>query len=284
METVLYASLVSAFIAGMIALFAPCCVTYLLPAYLGNVFRERSKVLFMTLVFSLGIFLVMLPAVLGVQIISNFVFRYHNQIYLAGGTVMILAGILAFLGIKLPMPRLRQPELGERPDVLSVFALGVVSGITSACCAPVLVGVLTLSLLAPSFWLAILVGAFYVMGMVFPLYVMSYFLDRKKALTGAWLKKPLGAVKLLGKTFTILRSNLIAALIFLVMGTLVIYLTLATDFAMEEAAQWMGNLASRIKQLFESVPYINLFFGIAVLAVFGAFWTWALRNGRKDRG
>ena len=278
MEPILYASLISAFIAGMIALFAPCCVTYLLPAYLGNVFRERSKVLFMTLVFSLGIFLVMLPAVLGVQIISNFVFRYHNQIYLTGGTVMILAGVLAFLGIKLPMPRLRQPEMGERPDVLSIFTLGVISGITSACCAPVLVGVLTLSLLAPSFWLAILVGAFYVLGMVFPLYVMSYFLNKKKALTGAWLKKPLGAIEILGKSFTILRSNLIAGLIFLVMGTLVIYLTLATDFAMEEAAQWMGNLAAQIKQVFEQFPFANLLFGVVVLLVFGLFWAKALRN------
>ena len=278
METVLYASLISAFIAGMIALFAPCCVTYLLPAYLGNVFRERSKVLFMTLVFSLGIFLVMLPAVLGVQIISNFVFRYHNQIYLAGGTVMILAGILAFLGIKMPMPRLKQPELGEHPDVFTVFTLGVISGITSACCAPVLVGVLTLSLLAPSFWLAILVGAFYVLGMVFPLYIMSYFFDKKKALTGAWLKKPLGAVEILGKSFTILRSNLIAGLIFLVMGTLVIYLTLATDFAMEEAAQWMGNLAAQIKQIFEQFPAANIIFGILILLVFGFLWAKALRN------
>jgi len=278
METVLYASLISAFIAGMIALFAPCCVTYLLPAYLGNVFRERSKVLFMTLVFSLGIFLVMLPAVLGVQIISNFVFRYHNQIYLTGGTIMILAGVLAFLGIKLPMPRLRQPEMGEKPDVLSIFTLGVISGITSACCAPVLVGVLTLSLLAPSFWLAILVGAFYVLGMVFPLYLMSYFLDKKKALTGAWLKKSLGTVKVLGKSFTILRSNLIAGLIFLVMGTLVIYLTLATDFAMEEAAQWMGNLAAQIKQIFEQFPAANIIFGILILLVFGFLWAKALRN------
>ena len=278
METVLYASLISAFIAGMIALFAPCCVTYLLPAYLGNVFRERSKVLFMTLVFSLGIFLVMLPAVLGVQIISNFVFRYHNQIYLTGGAGMILAGALAFLGIKLPMPRLRQPEMGERPDVLSIFTLGVISGITSACCAPVLVGVLTLSLLAPSFWLAILVGAFYVLGMVFPLYLMSYFLDKKKALTGAWLKKSLGTVKVLGKSFTILRSNLIAGLIFLVMGTLVIYLTLATDFAMGEAAQWMGNLAAQIKQVFEQIPSANVIFGILILLVFGFLWAKALRN------
>src|SRR3990172_6848164 len=228
-ETIIYASLISAFIAGMIALFAPCCVTYLLPAYLGNIFRERKKVLLMTFVFSLGIFIVLLPAVLGVQALSTFVFRYHDQIYLTGGSLMLLFGILAFLGVKLPMPRLSQPNL-ERPDFASIFTLGVVSGITSACCAPVLAGVLTLSFLAPSFWLAILICAFY----------------------------------------------------FLVMGTLVIYLTLATDFSMAESAQKLTALVSQLQQTMGQIPYINVLFGAAVLAIFGFLWYQTFR-GKNDR-
>ena len=280
-ETIIYASLISAFIAGMIALFAPCCVTYLLPAYLGNIFRERKKVLLMTFVFSLGIFVVLLPAVLGVQALSVFVFRYHDQIYLTGGLLMMLFGVLAFLGIKLPMPRLSQPNL-ERPDFASIFTLGVVSGITSACCAPVLAGVLTLSFLAPSFWLAILIGAFYVLGMVFPLYVMSYFIDSKKVLNGNWLKKPILRLELGGKNFPILRSNLIYSLIFLVMGTLVIYLTLATDFSMAESAQKLAAIVAQLQQTLGQIPYINVLFGAAVLAIFGFLWYQTFR-GKNDR-
>jgi cytochrome c biogenesis protein CcdA len=277
METIIYASLASAFIAGMIALFAPCCVTYLLPAYLGNIFRERKKVLLMTFVFSLGIFVVLLPAVLGVQALSVFVFRYHDQIYLTGGFLMLLFGILAFLGIKLPMPRLSQPNL-DRPDFVSIFTLGIVSGITSACCAPVLAGVLTLSFLAPSFWLAILIGAFYVLGMVFPLYLMSYFIDKRKVLTGDWLKKPLFQVELGKKTYPILRSNLISSLIFLVMGILVIYLTLATDFSMAEAAQKLTEIVTQLQQTLAKIPSADLLFGIAVLAVFGFLWYQTFRK------
>ena len=280
-ETIIYASLISAFIAGMIALFAPCCVTYRLPAYLGNIFRERKKVLLMTFVFSLGIFVVLLPAVLGVQALSVFVFRYHDQIYLTGGLLMILFGVLAFLGIKLPMPRLSQPNI-EQPDFASIFTLGVVSGITSACCAPVLAGVLTLSFLAPSFWLAILIGAFYVLGMVFPLYVMSYFIDSKRVLNGNWLKKPIMQLELGGKNFPILRSNLISSLIFLVMGTLVIYLTLATDFSMAESAQKLTALVSQLQQTMGQIPYINVLFGAAVLAIFGFLWYQTFR-GKNDR-
>ena len=38
-------SLIAAYIAGMVALFAPCCISYLFPAYLGNIFKERKQVL-----------------------------------------------------------------------------------------------------------------------------------------------------------------------------------------------------------------------------------------------
>lgn len=268
MDAIIYASLATAFIAGLIALFAPCCVTYLLPAYFGNIFRERKKVFLMTLIFSLGIFLVMLPAVLGVRVISNFTFRYHNQIYLFGGALMVLIGFFALLGVKLPMPRIRQPKLGDHPDVFSVFFLGVVSGITSACCAPVLAGVLALSFITPSFWLAILVGAFYVLGMVFPLYIMSYFLDRKKVLTGDALKKSLGKISLAGKEFTILVGNFIAFLIFSGMGFLVLYLTLTTDFSMAEGAKFVQDVVFSLQNFFERIPFANLIFGVLIVGVF----------------
>ena len=46
METMLFqTSLIAAFVAGMVALLAPCCITFLLPAYLGGVFKEKQKVL-----------------------------------------------------------------------------------------------------------------------------------------------------------------------------------------------------------------------------------------------
>lgn len=99
-------SLIAAFVAGMVALFAPCCVTFLLPAYLGNVFKEKERVLFMTLIFGLGIFVVLLPAVLGVAALSKFFFDNHDIVYLIGAVVMLITSVIAFLGLKLPMPRL----------------------------------------------------------------------------------------------------------------------------------------------------------------------------------
>src|SRR3972149_6193394 len=71
-------SLVAAYLAGMVALFAPCCISYLLPAYLGNIFKERKQVLFMTLVYSLGILVVLLPVVLGAKALASLFFDQCN--------------------------------------------------------------------------------------------------------------------------------------------------------------------------------------------------------------
>ena len=71
---------------------------------------------------------------------------------------------------------LRTPDTAKG-DGASFFALGVFSGIASSCCAPVLVGVMTLSALAGSPAGGVALGLAYVFGMVFPLFVMALVWD-----------------------------------------------------------------------------------------------------------
>ena len=86
-------SLIASFIAGMVALFAPCCFSYLLPAYFGNIFKEKKRVILMTLIYSLGIFTVMLPIVLGAKVLASLVFRLHDQTYIFGSLFMIVVAM-----------------------------------------------------------------------------------------------------------------------------------------------------------------------------------------------
>src|SRR3989344_2347675 len=74
------ASLITAFIAGIAALFAPCCITVLLPSYLGSIFREKRKVFLMTFVFFLGLLAVFLPLGMGAAGLGKLFSRYHDQI------------------------------------------------------------------------------------------------------------------------------------------------------------------------------------------------------------
>ncbi|MGH8985660.1 MAG: cytochrome c biogenesis CcdA family protein, partial [Acidimicrobiia bacterium] len=65
-------SIVAAFIGGAVALFAPCCISVMLPAYFATSFRRRRALVSMTLVFALGIATVILPIAFGASSITRF--------------------------------------------------------------------------------------------------------------------------------------------------------------------------------------------------------------------
>ncbi|MDP3954952.1 MAG: cytochrome c biogenesis protein CcdA [bacterium] len=248
MEGLLFqTSLIAAFVAGMVALFAPCCISFLLPAYLGSIFKEKEKVLLMTLVFGLGIFVVLLPAVLGVAFISQFLFRNHDALYTLSAVIMLTVAVVTFFGLKLPMPRLPGVKAGKT-DVFSIFILGIFSGITSACCAPVLIGILAMTFLSPSFFGALAVGAMYVFGMVFPLLLISIFLSGKVPSVG-FLRKNLATFNFFGKKYYLIASNLAASMIFFITGWAILILTLSGKLGMgnmgvTKAIQDAGNLVN----------------------------------------
>lgn len=263
----LQTSLIAAFVAGMVALFAPCCITFLLPSYLGSVFKEREKVLLMTLIFGLGIFIVLLPAVLGVALISKALFRYHDLTYLIGGWVMVGAAITTFLGIKLPMPSLPGTGIGGRTDALSIFTLGIISGITSACCAPVLVGILALTFLSPNFFGALAVGGAYVLGMVTPLLLISLFLtDKMPKFT--ILRRPLTTITIFRRDYPIILGNIVASIVFLITGlAALILLRLGglSNEGMEGFTKFIQNTGNMVNQVLGNNPLVN----IGSLFIFG---------------
>lgn len=268
MESIFQISLIAAFIAGMVALFAPCCISFLLPAYLGSVFKEKEKVLLMTLIFGLGIFVVMVPAVLGVAALSKVLFVYHDEIYVVGGFVMLIAAAVTFLGIKLPMPNLPGRKPGKH-DPLSIFILGIFSGITSACCAPVLIGVLTLTFLSPNFFGALGIGATYVFGMVFPLLIISLFLSGKVD-KFMFLRKPITEFKFLGKNRIILVSNFLAGAIFFFTGVLILSLNATGKLSMaknDSFAKMIQNAAGTVNQYVGNDLLLNVSFLLIVIFV-----------------
>lgn len=269
-------SLIAAFIAGMVALFAPCCITFLLPAYLGSVFKEKEKVVLMTLVFGAGIFVVLLPAVLGVAFVSRFLFRYHDMIYVVGGLVMLLVAATTFLGMKMPMPNLSRFNVGGRTDVFSVFTLGIVSGITSACCAPVLIGIMTLTFLSPSFFGALLVGGMYVLGMIIPLLLIAVFLSDKMP-KFTLLKKPLFSLEFFGKSYVVIISNLVAAIVFLITGLLALGLTVTGKLSAENMDVFTKTITNALSSVNNAVGGNILLNVIFVIGLIGFFY-WVSRK------
>lgn len=262
-------SLIAAYIAGMVALFAPCCISYLFPAYLGNIFKERRQVLFMTFIYSLGIFVVMMPIVLGTRALQSLFFELHDQTYLFGGVFMLFVAVLSFLGIKLPMPHLGMKQSGQKNDVFSTFTLGIFSGITSACCAPVLIGVVALSSLSPTTLQALGVGASYVLGMVTPLYLASLLIHKRNILQNPVLKKVITEVKLGDKTYPVFVSNIIAALIFSITGIIMLWLTSAGKLGMSaaetEVTKSINQVAFKVSELVNQIPGLDIIFAATAI-------------------
>jgi cytochrome c-type biogenesis protein len=169
--------LLTSLLAGVVALLAPCCVSVMLPAYLSTVFRRRAGVLGATLVFAVGVATVIVPIGLGASALSAVFQRWHTPIFATGGAAMLAGGIAVLFGWSptMPMPAGRSPGGG---GIGAVYGLGVFSGVASACCAPVLVGVSVLAGATASFPAALSVAGTYVAGMVAPLVVMSMGWER----------------------------------------------------------------------------------------------------------
>jgi cytochrome c-type biogenesis protein len=169
--------LVVSLLGGVVALLAPCCVSVMLPAYLATALRRPARVIAGTLVFGLGVASVIVPIGLGAFALSAAFQRWHLEVFGAGGLAMLAGGVAVLFGRspKLPMPAMRS---GSGGGFGAVYLLGLFSGVASACCAPVLVGVTVLAGASGSFGAALAVAGAYVTGMVAPLLAMAAGLDR----------------------------------------------------------------------------------------------------------
>ena len=177
-QLLLSGTVLTAFLGGVVALLAPCCVSVMLPAYFATSFHRRTQLAAMTLVFAAGIATIILPFGLGASAISRLLVGQHRLVFSAAGVLMIAAGVAMVAGRKfmLPMPGRRG---GGGRGIGSVYGLGVFSGAASACCAPVLAGVAALAGAAASFPVALTVGVAYVTGMVAPLAVLALVWDKR---------------------------------------------------------------------------------------------------------
>src|SRR3989338_4278148 len=185
METLIIASLITAFIAGIAALFAPCCIKVFLASDLGSIFREKRKGFLISFGFFFGLLAVFLPLGMGAAGLGKLFSRYHDQIYIVGGVFFLFLGASILLGLHFSMPFSIHPKL-KINNASSVFTLGVFSGFATMCCAPVLAGVIALSILPNSiFWGGVYAIA-YVFGMVALLFLIAYLLEKMTLLKNLW--------------------------------------------------------------------------------------------------
>jgi cytochrome c biogenesis protein CcdA len=279
-------SVLAAFFAGMVALFAPCCIVFLAPSYLAAAAKNRRwRLLPLTFVFAAGLAVIMVPITLGISLIAGAIAMYHAPLYYAGGVLMLLLAAYSLSGHMWSLPSvLRAPDT-RRGDSASFFALGVFSGIASSCCAPVLAGVMTLSALSGSPIGGTFLGLAFVLGMTFPLFAMALLWDKLRLRERSWLRAKPVRLRLLGRELVTNTVNIAVAVAFAVMGGFIIYLAGAQRMTTGPGFQvaigrWLGSMFERITRWLHPVPEPIL--GLLVVGVAAAFVWATLVDWRKD--
>ncbi len=279
-------SVIAAFLAGGVALFAPCCIVFLAPSYLAAAVKSRRwRLLPLTFVFAAGLALVLLPLTLGASLLAGAIARFHAPLYYAGGTLMIALAVLALSGRMWSLPSfIRAPDT-TRADSASFFALGVFSGIASSCCAPVLIGIMTLSALSANPAGGTVLGLAYVFGMAFPLFAMALVWDKAHLNERRFLRAKPVRIRIAGRLLVTNTVNLAVAIGFTAMGIAIV--ALANDKNMDRGsaaqtwiAEQMTSVFLRIQAWASPVPEVLqaliLFLVVAGLAA-------ATLTGRRRR-
>jgi cytochrome c-type biogenesis protein len=274
-------SLAAAFLAGSVALFAPCCITVLFPSYLAAAVRNRRwRLVPLTFVFTAGLAVVLVPITLGVGALTEALLRYHSTVYALGGVLMLALAAVVVLGLHWSLPMLRgAPDL-ERTDSGGVFALGVFSGAASACCAPVLAGVVTLSAVTPGLAGSAAIGLAYTFGMVFPLVVLTLLWDRFGGRDIGFLRGRPVSYRLLGRQVDTTTLDLGVAGMFALMGAVLLGVA-ATGASI--APTFQAGVGQAISARLERVvgflaPVPDVVIGLALLGIAATALTLSARR------
>src|SRR5713101_5909829 len=97
-------SLVAAVVAGAVALFAPCCISVMLPAYFASSFQNRRALVAMTFVFGAGVATIVLPIAMGAAAFRSLFSAHHTTVYLVGGLLMLTLAAYTLGGGQIHMP------------------------------------------------------------------------------------------------------------------------------------------------------------------------------------
>ncbi len=271
-------SLTASFLAGVLALFAPCCITFLFPSYLGMVFKSSSakasegqgNVIFYTIVFALGLSFILIPVAFGARALIFFFDAYHQQIYYLGALFLIFMGIMTIKPLfNFPVIFHFKPQIGKKVNTVSVFGLGLMSGLTSACCAPVLFAAITLTTLSPTLIQALFVSFAYVLGIVFPLFILSLSYQKMtKRISGKNRERIYKIFKFLGAAIFIISG--------LAIGILA-YTNRIQMYQMEPYNRGLRLAIFNIAKWFQN-PFVDIAVFLIILFI---FFKLLLRGGEK---
>lgn len=277
-------SLFAAFVAGAVALFAPCCIVVMFPAFLAASIRNhRWRLVPLAFVFAAGVATVLIPVTLGLSLLTESLLRYHTAVYGLGAALLLALAVVSLSGGTWSLPFLRGSPDISRTDSAGIYALGVFSGAASACCAPVLAGVLTLSALTPGLVSGVGIGMAYVFGMVFPLIILTLLWDRlgpdRVQIGSRPVTFRVGSLRLATTT-----AGLAAAVMFLIMAVVLAVVAVTGSSLAPSFSNSLGTgIEGVLTPLLDSLAWIpDPVIGVLLIAVAVAAIALSTRSKRRN--
>ena len=268
-EALLGGSALAAFLAGMVAFFAPCCAFVMLPTYLASVTgASRWRTAALTAVFVAGVATVVWPLTVGAAGLSQLIAANHETMFVLGGVMMLVVGAATLRGWMWS----HAPAVGggDPSGVLGIYGMGVFAGAATACCAPVLAGAVAIAGVSGSWWAGGLLGLFYLFGLVTPLLLAAAGVGRLRE----HVRDPRLALRVLGRTVRTTVSRLVGGLAFIALGAGLILLALTGNArtapdAQQDFGRWLSARAGDLNDLIPAGA------GWALMLVLAAAVVWA---------
>lgn len=275
-EALLGGSALAAFLAGMVAFFAPCCAFVMLPTYLASVAgANRWRTAVLTAVFVAGVATVVWPLTIGAAGLSQLIAANHETMFVLGGVMMLAVGVATLTGWMWH----HAPSVGggDPSGVVGIYGMGVFAGAATACCAPVLAGAVAIAGVSGSWWVGAVLGLFYLFGLVTPLLLSALGIGKLRGR----LRDPQMSFALAGRTVRTTLTRLVGGVMFLAIGAGLITLALtgnartAPDLQ-KSFGRWLTARANDLSNLIPAGAGWALM--LAVMAIVGYLAVRTLRH------
>ncbi|MBI4174224.1 MAG: cytochrome c biogenesis protein CcdA [Candidatus Aenigmarchaeota archaeon] len=272
---VVQVSYLVAFVGGIISLLSPCTAA-VLPAFFAYSFREKTQLVKKSFIFFIGLSIPLVLLGLSASVAGRFLNVYRTQFVLAAGALMIIFGIMAFLGKGFSLPgtkRLARKNAGKK----GVFAFGALFGIGFVPCAgPILGSVLTLAATQSSALQGALLLEVYALGIMVPVFLLSYFFDKKHIASVS------RTVRIMGRE--IYWTNMVSGVLFVFLGLMFIFFGgsnfLNLAFSDAGLLEPFFGLNESVQGVFSEIPDYA-FLGVAALLI--AVFYLRRRRSRKTQ-
>ncbi len=209
-------SYIAAFLGGVIALLSPCS-GILLPTFFAYTFKQKTKLVLATIIFYLGLMAVFIPLGLGISILSRLFVQNQVLLFQIAGTFLLTFGALTLAGRG--MPEISSGQIGAKYGLWGIFFMGAISGFTlGSCVGPILGAILTLAALSADAYRSISLMLVYGLGLVLPLLILSLAFEKLHWERSPLIQGKLISFKLFGQDHYIHSINLIAGMLFILLG------------------------------------------------------------------